>query len=324
MLTDSETYMRFKCLIATLLVALMTSCAERNLLMEYLEVPQAYNFEPEIRFEKTYSFEGFDAELLVQKNGPDTWQRVLKVFPKKYEGKLPAVVVPYYFPEVMIGLELETKEEVSDIKPFPVMAQLAARGFASISADSYHLTYVESDKTRADFTRWQDAGDAISADWPQWCGMGKLVADTRLLVDALEQDERIDVSRIGIAGHSLGGKMAFYTGCIDSRIKVILASDFGFLWHQTNWEKNWYFGDKVEALKAAGLSNVDLLSYSKGKPFFLIAGDADTDESLEAMKKASGYDNCPERLGFLNHASGHRPPQYALDEGYEFLEKYLK
>ena len=154
--------------------------------------------------------------------------------------------------------------------------------------------------------------------------MGKLVADTRLLVDALEQDERIDASRIGIAGHSLGGKMAFYTGCIDPRIKVILASDFGFLWHQTNWEKNWYFGDKVEALKAAGLSNVDLLSYSKGKPFFLIAGDADTDESLEAMKKASGYDNCPERLGFLNHASGHRPPQYALDEGYEFLEKYLK
>ena len=92
----------------------------------------------------------------------------------------------------------------------------------------------------------------------------------------------------------------------------------------TNWEKSWYWGEKLQTLKQNGITNTDLLTYSKGTPFFLIAGDADTDASLEAMKAAKGYKKHPERLGFLNHATGHRPPRHALDAAYDFLEKYLK
>ena len=311
--------------LAAFVLTTALSCTEQNLWLQYLTVPQEYGFAPEVQFVKSYSFEKFDAELLLQKNGPDTWQRVLKVFPKNHkEGKLPAVVVPYYFPEAMIGVDLETAEVFPKYVGVEMMVHLAERGFACISADSYHLTYTKSDKDRADFTRWRDAGEAISADWPQWCGMGKLIADTRLLVDLLEQDDRIDSKRIGITGHSLGGKMAFCTGCVDPRIKAVASSDFGFLWEQTNWEKSWYWGEKLDILKQNGITNTDLLSYSKGKPFFLIAGEADTDESYEAMKAAKGYERHPERLGFLNHATGHRPPRHALDAAYDFLEKYLK
>ena len=231
-------------ILISFVLATALSCSGKNLWMQYIKVPQEYAFTPETQLVKSYSFEKFDAELLLQKNGPDTWQRVLKVFPKNHnDGKLPAVVVPYYFPEAMIGMELETAEVLPKYVGVEIMVHLAERGFASISADSYHLTYKKSDKDRNDFTRWKDAGDAISADWPQWCGMGKLVADTRLLVDLLEQDERIDSKNVGIIGHSLGGKMAFCTGCIDPRIKAIAASDFGFLWEQTNWEKSWYWGE---------------------------------------------------------------------------------
>ena len=312
-------------LLTALALATALSCSGKNLWMQYLRVPQKYTFAPETQLVKSYSFEKFDAELLLQKIGPDTWQRVLKVFPKNHkDGKLPAVVVPYYFPEAMIGIDLETAEVLPKYVGVEIMVHLAERGFASISADSYHLTYLKSEKDRNDFTRWKDAGDAITSDWPEWCGMGKLIADTRLLIDILEQDQRIDSKMIGIIGHSLGGKMAFCTGCLDPRIKAMAASDFGFLWEQTNWEKSWYWGKKLETLKQNGISNVDLLTYSKGKPFFLIAGDADTDESYEAMKTAKGYRKYPERLGCLNHATGHRPPRHALDAAYDFLEKYLK
>ena len=312
-------------LVASMACAIALSCSGRNIWLQYLKVPQEYKFTPEVQLVKSYSFEKFDAELLLQKNGPDTWQRVLKVFPKNHkDGKHPAVVVPYYFPEAMIGMDLETVETLPKYVGVEIMAHLAERGFACISADSYHLTYLKSEKDRNDFTRWKDAGDAISADWPQWCGMGKLVADTRLLIDLLEDDPRVDSKHIGIAGHSLGGKMAFCTGCIDPRIKAIVASDFGFLWHQTNWEKSWSWGDKLEILKQNGITNVDLLTYSNGKPFFLIAGDADTDDSYAAMKTAKGYKKHPEYLGILNHATGHRPPRHALEVGYEFLEKHLK
>ena len=307
----------------TVAVFMTTSCSGQRLWMQYLEVPKDYAFTPDVQMQKSYSFADFDAELLLQKNGPDTWQRVLKVFPKGCSGPVPAVVVPFYFPEGMLAFELDSQEELPKYFGIEMMIHLAKRGFACISADSYHLTYLDSGRGRGDFMRWKEAGDAISKDWPQWCGMGKLVADTRLLIDLLEEDSRIDSQRIGIAGHSLGGKMAFCTGCLDPRVKVMMASDFGFLWEQTNWEKSWYWGDKLELLKQNGITNTDLLSYSRGKPFFLIAGDADTDASFEAMKQAKGYDRHPERLGFLNHATGHRPPASALEQGYDFIEKQL-
>lgn len=305
------------------LMVFMASCSKDDTMMQYLQVPEDYVFEAEVKPVGTYEFEHFAAELLLQKNGPDTWQRVLKVFPMEYEGRLPAVVVPFYFPEAMVGFEL-------DGTPLPkyagieMMAHLASRGFACISADAYHLTYVDSDKPRDTFSRWSDAGSRISEDYPQWCGIGKLTADTRLLVDLLEEDPRVDAGRIGIAGHSLGGKMAFYAGCMDRRIKAIMVSDFGFMWEQSNWEKNWYWGDKIEILKEKGLSNIDLLSASGRKPVCLIAGQYDTDESFVAMQNAAGYKAFPDRLGFINHATGHRPPAYALEAGYDFLEKHLK
>lgn len=307
----------------TVAVFMTTSCSGHRTWIQYLEVPKDYAFTPDVQMQKSYSFADFDAELLLQKNGPDTWQRVLKVFPKGCSGPVPAVVVPFYFPEGMLAFELDSQEELPKYFGIEMMIHLAKRVFACISADSYHLTYLDSGRDRGDFLRWKEAGDAISKDWPQWCGIGKLVADTRLLIDLLEDDSRIDSQRIGIAGHSLGGKIAFCTGCVDPRIKVMMASDFGFLWEQTNWEKSWYWGDKLELLKQNGITNTDLLSYSRGKPFFLIAGDADTDASFEAMKQAKGYDRHPERLGFLNHATGHRPPASALEQGYDFIEKQL-
>ncbi len=302
----------------------MPRCRESAAWHRYLDPPKEYRFEHSSHLVKTWSFEDFDVEMLVQANGPGTEQRVLKVFPKHFEGKIPAVVVPFYFPEAMIGFEPETGEVYPNYAGIKMMADLARRGFACISAESYHLTYIRSDLARRNFKRWQIAGEALMADWPSWTGMGKLVADTRLLIDLLEQDSRIDASRIGITGHSLGGKMAFYTGCIDRRVKAIMCSDFGFLWEQSNWEKVWYWGSKLDELKAAGMDHTGLLSLAGGKPFFLIAGKYDDDSSYEAMKRARGYGRHPERLVILNHASGHRPPQSALEAGYDFLELYLK
>ena len=142
-------------------------------------------------------------------------------------------------------------------------------------------------------------------------------------MDLLEDDSRIDGDRIGIAGHSLGGKMAFYAGCLDSRIKAILASDFGFLWEQSNWEKCWYWGDKLDVLKNNGIDNTFFLSLSQVKPIFLIAGEADDERSYYAMCRAKGYSSHPERIGFYNHATGHRPTAESLSWGLELLNDAL-
>lgn len=289
-----------------------------------LRVPENYLFRKSLELIGKYEFERFDAELYLQANGPGTVQRLLKLFPKSFTDRLPAVAVPFYFPEAMIGFELETRENLPKYAGITMMADLAERGFITASADAYHLTYLKSDLPRESWDRWGNSGEALLRDHPEWCGIGKLAADTMLVVEALADDPRVNPDRIGIAGHSLGGKMAFYCGCLDPRVKAILASDFGIGWDQTNWNDVWYWGSRVDELKKLGMDHSQLLGMSGGKPFFLLAGHYDNEESRRIMLRAEGYGSHPEYLGFLNHASGHRPPADALEQGYRFLERHLK
>jgi hypothetical protein len=286
--------------------------------------PENYDYRPSFELTKRVPHAEFDGELYSQANGPGTFQRVLMVFPKKLDAPAPAVVVPFYFPEGMLGFELDSREALPFYAGIEMMLHLVRRGFVAISADAYHLTYRSSTRDRGDFLRWKESATALLEEHPGWTGIGKLTADTKLLVDALCREPRVDASRIGIAGHSLGGKMAFYAGCLDPRIKAILASDFGFGWEQSNWHECWYWGTKLDELEAAGMDHSQLLDLAAPKPFYLIAGEADNQESLKLMQEAKGYHSSPERLGFDNHATGHRPPPESLERGYQFLEKWMK
>ena len=291
-----------------------------------LGTPSAsYAFTPQMSpVQKTFTLDGCHGELYLQKNGPDTVQRVMMLFPESIKETCPGVVIPFYYPEAMLGMDPFTGEALPKFAGIEMMLHLAKRGYAVISADAYHLTYIPSDRARDDFRRWQEAAEALLKDHPQWTGMGKLTADTMLLTDALAADPRVDADRLGIAGHSLGGKMAFYAGCLDDRIKVILASDFGIRWEQTNWNDLWYWGDKVEMLRQAGLEHSSLLGCAAPKPMCLLAGQYDDETSREMMHAAPGYETCPERLKVVHHAKGHRPPADALEEGYAFLDNWLK
>ena len=204
------------------------------------------------------------------------------------------------------------------------MKDLAKRGYITVSAEAYYLTYAKDGAPDSSWAKWKHVGSRLKKDFPSWTGIGKLTFDTRLLVDIVAEDSRVDVQRIGIIGHSLGGKMAFYAGCLDSRIKVIVASDFGICWDQTNWKDIWYWGTALKEVRDKGMDHAGLLSLSGGKPFCLIAGRYDNEESGVMMRRAKGYEKHPERLKLVNHATGHRPPRNATETGYHFLDRYLK
>ena len=111
-----------------------------------------FTAEP-LRLWKKYEYPAFTVELYGQKNGPDTVQRVMKVFPTGVKTPCPAVAVPFYFPEAMLGFEPDTGEALPYYAGVELMVQLAERGYASASADAYHLTYRKSDKEGGDFSR---------------------------------------------------------------------------------------------------------------------------------------------------------------------------
>lgn len=301
-----------------------TSGTEKAEWLNRLGFPENYEFQPSLERISRFEHPEFIGEWYTQANGPDTTQRVLLLLPKNAEKSVPGVVVPFYFPEAMLGFDPATGETLPSYAGIAMMLHLVRRGYAVVSADAYHLTYASLDLTRSDFLRWKLSAEALLRDHPRWTGMGKLVHDTFLLTDVLANDPRVDSGRLGIAGHSLGGKMAFYNGCLDERIRVILASDFGIGWDQTNWSDLWYWGEKVEDLKAAGVDHSQLLGCTGGKPFCLLAGQYDNADSWEMMKSAPGYGENDCRLKIVNHQTGHRPPWDVLCQGYDFLDSWLK
>ncbi|MDF2858395.1 MAG: acetyl xylan esterase [Neobacillus sp.] len=280
--------------------------------------PDNYEYKHHLRLIRRFETTEFDGELYEQANGPGTVQRTLMMLPKTINENLPAVVVPFYYPDRAAGYNLDTLEPTNE--PSIAMAlHLVRRGYVAVTAEAYHLTYRNLELERQDFSRWQLSADTLLRDHPEWTGIGKLIADTQLLVDLLCSDPRVDNKRIGIVGHSLGGKMALYTGCLDHRIKVILCSDFGIEWDRTNWSEPWYWGEKLNKLKAANMDHAELLRISGLKPFVLIAGLYDNEGALDYLKRA-GYSDTSQYL-FINHASGHHPPMEVLEKGYDFLQK---
>ena len=124
---------------------------------------------------------------------------------------------------------------------------------------------------------------------------------------------------------SLGGKISFYTGCLDTRIKAIVSSDFGIGWGQTNWSDTWYWGHRLPFLRASNMEHSQLLAIAAPKPFLLIAGLYDNDGANAFFAAAkSYYGDAFDNLQLINHATGHRPPMDASVAACEFLQQHLE
>ena len=312
-------------LAAASILAARSAIAERAEWSRYLDPPGNYGFTHSVVRGETFERPEYTIEYYRQANGPGTTQTVTMTIPRGSTGPFPAVVVPFYFPEAMLGYDPATGNPLPSFAEVSMMADLSRRGYVCISAAAYHLTYLKSQKPQRDFSRWQDAGAALVRDWPSWTGMGKLTFDTRLLVDILEADARVDKARIGIAGHSLGGKMALFAGATDPRIKAILASDPGVCWDRSNWNAVWYFGNRLAEMKASGLDIGGLLADFGCKPLCLLAGEYDGDWSETMLRKAYGHNATPGRLMVVNPRLGiHRPSKKSLESGYSFLDRHLK
>lgn len=294
----------------------------------WMDAPDGYSFRRESRLVRRYSYADYNAELYLQRNGPEEWQwqRVLKVFPKRIERPLAAVGIPFYYIEAMLGHELD--DESATLPRFTEIAQaaqLARRGYMAITCDLSHQNYVRYGEPppRDRWGRFQDMAYRLAEDWPMWNSHSHRVFVTRLMLDLLEDDPRVDRNRIGITGHSLGGQTCFHAGCLDGRVKAIMASDFALNFDQSCWNILHYWAGKLPAVRADGLENHTMLTISGGKPFCLLAGFYDDARSYLEMVKAKGYRNHPDDLLFVHHAVGHRPPQWALELGYAFLDRKL-
>ena len=138
--------------------------------LDLLGTPSWYKFEKQCNLIKRYSLDDIDLELYVQSNGPGTFQRIIMALPKKLTAPAPAVAVPFYFLEAMLGFDPETGEVLENFSHIAMTADLARRGVIAATAEAYHLTYTPKAEQESGFSPWQRSSGALLFNpWADAC-----------------------------------------------------------------------------------------------------------------------------------------------------------
>lgn len=247
------------------------------------------------------------------------------------KGIKPAVVTVFYEPETAVGLKRPDRD-------FGV--QLVKRGFvvlstgidAIIKEKPYHQYYP----------------DYYNATVQPLSMLAYLAANAYNLVARLPD---VDPKRVGITGHSYGGKWSMFASCLYEKYAAGAWSDLGIVFDDTrpnvNYDDPWYLGyypppwselDSTVAdigaankgiypkLRKEGYDLHELHALMAPRPFLVSGGSEDQPERwiplnhAIALNKFLGYEN---RVAMTNRPT-HAPNAESNEKLCLFFEHFLK
>jgi hypothetical protein len=240
-------------------------------------------------------------------------------------GPLPAVFVPYYDAETSIGI---SKNPLRDFA-----WQLSQRGFVSLAIGS------PGGDARKPVLSEQAICQPLSY-------LGYIAANAWT---ALASIAEVDAERIGIVGHSYGGKWAMFGSCLWNRYACGVWSDPGIIFDETrpsiNYQEPWYLGLDPKINRKPGLVSDDnprtgaykklietnhnlheLHALMAPRPFLVSGGAEDPEKRWAALghaiavNKLLGYAG---RVAMTNRET-HAPTEPSNQQIYQFFEYWLK
>lgn len=238
-------------------------------------------------------------------------------------GPFPAVVVPFYDPETSIGQG----------RPFRDFGQqLARRGFVTLCIGS-----------PGGDAREPDLGDATCQP------LSYLAYIAANACNALANRPDVDARRIGIVGHSYGGKWAMFAACLHEAFACGVWSDPGIVFDETrpnvNYWERWYLGAEpgtrrppgtpdaqnprtgaYKVLREQGHDLHELLALMAPRPFLVSGGAEDGPARWRALHHVAAVNNL---LGAANRVAMSNRPDHSPDAAsneliYRFLEHFLQ
>jgi len=181
--------------------------------------------KPEVKYLESKRRENFVQHRVGFLNAPGHPNEGYLLVPEG-EGPRPGVVVVYYEPETGIGLKTPNRD---------FAYQLAKRGFVALS-----IGYPSglADKTYALYYP--------SKENAQIQPLSALAYAAANAYHVLISREEVDPKRVGIVGHSFGGKWAMFASCLYDKFACAAWSDGGIVFDETrpsvNYWEPWYLG----------------------------------------------------------------------------------
>jgi hypothetical protein len=243
------------------------------------------------------------------------------------EGKRPAIVTVFYEPETAIGLKGEHRD---------FAYQMAIRGFVTLSIGTTEAsaaqTYAIYHPTIDDATvqPLSMLGYAAANAW-----------------HVLASRPEVDSKRIGIVGHSFGGKWAMFAGCLFDKFAAVAVSDPGIMFDthpSVNYWEPWYLGWHARPWRKRGVITNDnpahglypkLLQQNRNlhelhallapRPFLVSAGEVDPPERWQALNhlvQVNALLGQEHRVGMTNRPD-HSPNPQSNAVIYAFFEHFL-
>jgi len=245
------------------------------------------------------------------------------------QGKRPAVVTAFYEPETAVGLGKNPHRDFA--------LQLARRGFVTLSIGSTettnnrtYATYYPSIR-KATVQPLSMLGCAAANAW-----------------HALAQRPEVDDKRIGIVGHSYGGKWAMFASCLFDKFAAAAWSDPGIVFDtrpSVNYWEPWYLGYHPKPWRKRGVPKPDnparglyprllkagydlheLHALMAPRPFLVSGGSEDGPHRWEALNHTIAVNDllgAKNRVAMTNRPD-HSPTVESNSVIYNFFEYFLK
>jgi hypothetical protein len=239
------------------------------------------------------------------------------------KGPFPAVLVVFYDASTGIGQGKATRRDFA--------YQLARRGFVTLSLGSPPGTFYPSkEKTQL-----------------QPLSFHAYVAAN--CYNALANLPQVDPKRIGVVGHSYGGKWALFASCLDDRFACAAWSDAGVVFDEqrsnVNYWEPWYLGHEPGRQRQAGIPSEknprtgaykrlvekgrdlhELHALMAPRPFLVSGGSEDQPQRWRALNHAVAVNRL---LGYrdrvaMTNRQGHNPTEESNEQIYLFFEQFLK
>lgn len=243
------------------------------------------------------------------------------------QGPFPAVLVVYYDARTGAGV---IRKRGALLRAFGY--DLARRGFVALCVGDPGVL--------------RSADSPVDADMQPISYLAYCAANCANLLANLPE---VDAERIGVVGHSFGGKWALMASCLYERFACACWSDAGVVWDEqepnTNWWEPWYLGFDPDHKRAKGVITSDnprtgayrqlveqghdlheLHALMAPRPFLVSGGAFDPPRQWIALNHTIAVNDllgCKDRVAMTSRSS-HEPTAESNEQMYRFFERFLK